>query len=344
MPADITALQEITKALVAPGKGILAADESLPTIEKRFKALGVESTEEERRAYRELLFTTPEIEKYISGIIMFDETLRLASLAQGKPAAKILEERGIIPGIKVDMGKVDFPGFPNEEFTQGLDGLGKRLEEYVGLGAQFAKWRVVIAISESSPTRPVLEANMTGLAIYAGFCQQAGLVPIVEPEVLMDGNHDIAKCAGVTKQMLEILFKKFFEYKIVPEASLLKVNMILPGKDSAQKASPEEVAKQTLETLKSAVSVAIPGIVFLSGGQSPLEATANLDAINKLASSVPWQLSFSYGRALQEPALVAWAGKVENVAFAQKKFLKRAKMNSVARDGKWEERMENERD
>lgn len=329
-------LTQTAKALVHPEKGILAADESLPTIEKRFKAIGVESAPEMRKAWRELLFSTPGIEKYLSGVIMFDETIRQD---QGK-LAKLLIDRGIIPGIKVDLGKVDFPGFSGEKFIQGLDGLSKRLEEYKALGARFAKWRAVISISDGLPTRQTMEANMTLMAIYASFCQQVGLVPIVEPEVLMDGRHDISRCSEVTQRTLSTLFLKLKDYKLNFSGLILKVNMVLPGKDVGSKASPEQVAKETVVAMKKTVSMDVPGIVFLSGGQEAVGATANLNAINQTGKNA-WELSFSFGRALQGPAMQIWRGKEENKTAAQREFLKRAALNSFARQGGYKPEMEN---
>jgi len=328
-----TALVSTAKALVAPGKGILAADESFSTIEKRFKSIGVESTEGSRRAYRELLFTTPGVEEYISGIIMFDETLRLASLAQGKPSAEILKERGIIPGIKVDRGTEELPGNPGEKITKGIEGLAERLREYQTLGAKFSKWRAVYNIIANTPSLEAVEKNNVLLAEFALISQQEGFVPIVEPEVLMDGDHDIDKCYEVTRTVLKMLFTKLKEKSVDLSSLLLKPNMILPGKDNPDKAEPAIVAQKTLEVLKDVVPPEVPGIVFLSGGQTPDEATGNLREMNKIGGVV-WQLSFSFGRALQEPVLKAWAGREENKKAAQDVFLARAKMNSEARYGK----------
>lgn len=342
---DQAVLKEIAQALVAPGKGILAADESEGTIKKRFDTIGVESTEENRRSYREILFTTPGVEEFISGVIMFDETLRLSSLAQGKPPAKILEEKGIIPGIKVDKGAKDMAAFSGEKVTEGLDGLRERFEEYKNLGAKFSKWRAVITIGDGIPTQICIDSNSEALARFAALSQEAGLVPIVEPEVLMDGGHDIVKCEEVTYQTLKSVFSALSRHKVFLEGLLLKPNMILPGKDNG-KASPEQIADSTLRIFKEVVPVDLPGIVFLSGGQAPEEATLNLNALN-VKDEGPWQLSFSYGRALQEPTLKAWGGNNDNREAAQKAFYHKAKMNSLARWGKYtpesEKEEENER-
>jgi len=340
MPAD--ELAKTARALVVPGKGILAADESFPTIKRRFEAIKVESTEETRRAYRELLFTTNGIEEFISGVIMFDETLRLASLAQGKPSAKILEEKGIIPGIKVDKGKVEFPGSPKEFLTKGLEGLGKRLRGYKKLGAQFTKWRVVIVIGDGLPSSEAINENAKVLAEYAHTSQESGLVPVVEPEVLRDGSHDIRRCEEVSRLSLESVFRQLKKNKVYLGGMLLKPNMVTPGKDGS-KASVEEVAKKTLEVMGEIVPKQVPGIVFLSGGQSPQEATAHLNAMNKRGKA-PWDVGFSFARALQKPVLEAWRGKKENKDRAQKAFLRRARLASAARYGEYTPEMEKEKD
>jgi fructose-bisphosphate aldolase, class I len=324
--------------IVTESRGILAADESDDTIKKRFDKIGVESNPQNHRKYRQLLFTTPEIEKYIGGAILFDEAMRQMS-DEGEPFPKLLQGRGIIPGIKVDKGKVDFPNFPGEKLTQGLDGLRDRFSEYKKLGARFAKWRSVIAIGENLPNRPVISANMKNMAIYAAFCQEAGIVPIVEPEVLMKGGHGIKKCEEVTRKTLELLFNELFDHKVVLEAIILKVNLIVPGKDSGKKLSPTEIGEYTVRVMKEAVSVAVPSVVFLSGGLSPIKSTQYLDAVNKLGPH-PWELNFSFGRALQEPVLAAWRGKDENVEAAQREFLKRAKLNSLALKGEYDTSME----
>ena len=328
-----TALESIAKQLVSPGKGILAADESFPTIEKRFKTVGLKSTQESRRTYRELLFTTPGIEKFISGVILFDETLRQESC--GKPIVQILEEKGIILGIKVDQGTEDLPDYPGEKITKGIDGLGRRLEEYKILGAKFTKWRAVFSISQCTPSLACVEKNTDILADFAGVSQEKGFVPIVEPEVLMEGGHDINKCSEVTRMVLKMLFIKVNKKNIALSCLLLKPNMVLPGKDYPEREQAEEIAQKTIEVMREAVPPQVPGIVFLSGGQTPEEATENLREINKITNDrQTWQLSFSYGRALQEPVLKAWLGKEENIKVAQEAFYNRAKMNSEARYGK----------
>lgn len=315
-------LKNLARLLVLPGKGILAADESFPTIEKRFLTVGIGSTEETRRAYRELLFTTAGIEEFISGIIMFDETIR----------QKLLTNPNIIPGIKVDQGMEDMVGYPGDKLTKGIDGLSDRLIEYKNLGAKFAKWRAAFSVSEVNPSIQCVEENANRLATYAKTCQDNSFVPIVEPEVLMDGNHSIDKSYEVTRSVLRIVFMKLKDKNVNLDAMLLKPNMVIPGKD-APKALPSEIAQKTLEVLKEVVPQEVPGIVFLSGGQSEEEATDNLREINKM-DNAPWELSFSYGRALQNSALAIWAGKKENREAAQREFLKRAKMNSLARYGK----------
>lgn len=324
-------LKKVAEALVAPGKGILAADESEGTIKKRFDTIGVESTEENHRLYRELLFTTPGVEEYISGVIMFDETLHQE--VQGKPFAKILAEKGIIPGIKVDKGTKNMAGFLGEKITEGLDGLRERFEEYKNLGAKFSKWRAVIMIGETVPTQVCIDSNAESLAYFAALSQEADLVPIVEPEVLMDGAHDIKRCEEVTYMTLKSVFNALSRHKIFIPGVLLKPNMILPGKDN-EKATPEQIADSTLRIFKEVVPVDLPGVVFLSGGQSPEEATLNLNALNSKGEG-PWQLSFSFGRALQEPVLKVWTGNNANKEVAQKAFYHRAKMNSLARSGKY---------
>jgi fructose-bisphosphate aldolase class I len=317
----------------------LAADESEGTIKKRFDTIGVESTEENRRFYRELLFTTPGVEEFISGVIMFDETIRQKDL-NGKPFPLLLSEKGIIPGIKVDKGAKDMAGFPGEKITEGLDGLRERFEEYKGLGAKFSKWRAVITIGEGIPTQVCIDTNAEALARFAALSQEAGLVPIVEPEVLMDGGHDIVTCEKATYQTLKSVFNALSRHKIYTSGMLLKPNMILPGKDS-EKAPPEKIADSTLRIFKEVLPPELPGVVFLSGGQGPQEATSNLNALNAKDQAV-WQLSFSYGRALQEPVLKAWAGSAENKETAQKAFYHRAKKNGLARMGKYTPESENE--
>lgn len=329
-------LEDLAKALVAPGKGILAADESFPTIEKRFLSIGISSTQELRREYRELLFTTPEIEKFISGIIMFDETIKDKS-SDGTPFPEILIKRGIIPGIKVDEGMEDMVGFPGDKLTDGLNGLADRLIEYKNLGAKFAKWRAAFTVSEVNPSIQCVEENASRLAEYANICQTNGIVPIVEPEVLMDGNHSIDKCYETTRSVLRIVFLKLKERNLNFKEMLLKPNMVVPGTGSGDKSTPEIIAQKTIEVLKEVVPIEVPGIVFLSGGQTPESATNNLRAISLSAEAEGaggWQLSFSFGRALQDPALKAWAGDSKNTETAKQEFLNRARINSEARYGK----------
>lgn len=338
---EITELANIAQALVVKSKGILAADESDRTIKKRFDGVGVESTAENRRAYRELLFTTPGIEQFLSGVILFDETLRQSS-HDNTPFPQLLADKAILPGIKVDKGTVPLPDSPEETTTEGLDGLPERLAEYYNLGAKFAKWRAVITIKDDKlPTQAALDANADVLARYAIFCQQAGLVPIVEPEVLMDGNHTIERCETVTENTLAALFAKLAEHQVALPGVLLKTNMVLPGKDAPAKASPDQVAEATWRCFRKVIPNDLPGIVFLSGGQSGVEATANLQAINAAGGAAPWQLSYSYARALQGEALEAWKGQVANLPAAQKIFYHRAQCVSAARDGKYSPAMEN---
>jgi fructose-bisphosphate aldolase, class I len=331
-------LESIARKLVAPGKGILAADESSGTIEKRLKSINVPSTEENRRAYRDVLFTTAGAGEFISGVILFDETIRQKT-RDGRTFVQVLEEQGIIPGIKVDKGAKPMANFPGEKITEGLDGLRERLTEYRQLGARFAKWRAVIGIGEKIPTRTCIASNAAALARYAALCQEAELVPIVEPEVLMDGAHTIERHFNVTQQTLEIVFHALYEHRVVLEAMLLKPNMVLSGKDCPQQASVQEVAQATLHCMRRVVPAAVPGLVFLSGGQTDLQATEHLNAMNRL-DHVPWQLSFSFGRALQAPVLKAWKGDPANVADAQQAFHHRAMCNSQARFGKYTAEME----
>ena len=327
-------LRATANALVAPGKGILAADESHGTIEKRFAAIGVSATEETRRGYREMLFTTPGLREYISGAILYDETLRQTA-TDGTPLVAVLTRQGIIPGIKVDKGAKALAGFPGEKITEGLDGLRERLLEYAKLGALFTKWRAVIAIGASTPTRTCLEANAHALARFAALSQEANLVPIVEPEVLMDGAHAIERHLEVTEATLKLVFGELFKHRVCLEGMLLKPNMVLSGKDCPQQASVMQAAEMTLRCMLHAVPAAVPGIVFLSGGQSDAQATDHLNAINQLGQA-PWQLSFSFGRALQSPALKTWAGSAENVRTAQNALHHRARCNSLARSGRYE--------
>ena len=333
-------LEETARALVAPGKGILAADESGGTIKKRFDSIGVESTEENRRAYRELLFTTEGVEEYISGVILFDETIRQSS-SDGTPFPKLLESKGVIPGIKVDKGAHPLALAEGETVTEGLDGLRDRLAEYRDLGARFAKWRAVISIGKEIPSEYCLWTNAHALARYAALSQEAGLVPIVEPEVLMDGDHTIERSFTVTSHTLHAVFTELRDQRVHPEGILLKPNMVLSGYANPEQASHEEVAAETVRCFNRHVPAAVPGIVFLSGGQSDEDATANLSAMNAMGPH-PWQLSFSYGRALQAPALKAWLGKEENVEAAQRAYYHRAKMNSAARTGMYAPEMERE--
>jgi fructose-bisphosphate aldolase class I len=333
-------LEKTARALVAPGKGILAADESFPTIEKRFTSIEIESTEETRRAYREMLFTAPGIGDHISGVILFDETIRQAA-ADGTPFTKVLERAGIIPGIKVDKGAKPLAGAEGEKVTEGLDGLRERLSEYRELGARFTKWRAVIEIGEGLPSAYCIHVNAHALGRYAALSQEAGLVPIVEPEVLMDGDHTIDRCYEVTEATLEAEFNELFSQRVVYEQMLLKPNMVISGKDCPQQASPEEVADATVRCFRTVVPAAVPGIVFLSGGQSDEQATANLNAMNKLGPH-PWELSFSYGRALQAPALKAWRGEEGRVGAGQEALAHRARLNSAARSGEYTPDMEKE--
>ncbi len=332
-------LHEIARAMVAPGKGILAADESTGTIQKRFASIGVENTEENRRAYREMLFTTEGVEEFISGVILFDETIR-QSTTDGVPFVELLAKKGILPGIKVDKGAKDFALHPGEKVTEGLDGLRERLAEYRQLGARFAKWRAVITIGEGLPTDACLVANGHALARYAALCQEAGIVPIVEPEVLMDGDHTLERCFEVTERTHRITFDALYEARVELEGTILKPNMIVPGKDCPRQASVEEVADATVACFKRSVPAAIPGIVFLSGGQTEEEATAHLSAMNARHQGLPWELSFSYGRALQKSALEAWGGDPANAPAAQRAYYHRAKMNSLARSGAYKPDLE----
>ena len=332
-------LEATATAMVADGKGILAIDESMPTIKKRFDSIKVESTEENRRAYRELLITTEGGGEYISGMILFDETIRQAT-SDGVAFTESLIKQGIFPGIKVDTGAKDLPGHPGEKVTEGLDGLRDRLSEYHGLGARFAKWRAVITIGEGIPSRACIDANAHALARYAALCQEAGIVPIVEPEVLMDGNHDIDACDQASEATLRSLFAAMYNQEVSLEGSVLKASMVLSGKDCPKQAGVEEVAERTVRCLRRSVPAAIPGIVFLSGGQSAELATAHLNAMNSMAPSHPWVLSFSYGRALQDPCLKAWAGDSSNVAAAQGALYHRERMNSAAAQGQYSTKME----
>lgn len=335
---DSDKLMRTAQALVASGKGILAADESSPTIKKRFDSIDVESTEENRQAYRDLLFTTDGAEEFISGVILYEETLFQKGLS-GTPFPELLSSKGVIPGIKVDKGAKPLAGSPNEKVTEGLDGLRDRLADYAKAGARFAKWRAVIDIADGEPTDYCLDVNAHALARYAALCQEAGIVPIVEPEVLMDGGHDLARCEAVTDATLIKVFEALKTQQVLLEGMLLKPNMVISGKKCGDQAGVQAVAEATIRCLKRHVPAAVPGIVFLSGGQSDEVATAHLDAMNRLGPH-PWQLSFSYGRALQAPALAAWRGKPENVEAAQKAYYLRAKCNGAAARGDYSEAME----
>ncbi len=330
---DASVLKDTAQALIADGKGLLAADESFPTIKKRFDSMGIPDTEENRRSYRQLLFTTPGVEQFISGVIMFDETIHQQT-TDGKRMPDILVEKGIVPGIKVDEGAKPLPFYPGEKITEGLDGLRDRLAEYRDLGARFTKWRAVIAIGEGIPTDYCIEANASVLARFAALSQEADMVPIVEPEVLMDGDHTIEQCADATERTLRAVFLELEKARVLLEGTLLKTNMVLPGKDSSQKASVQEVAQATVRVLRDVVPAAVPGVVFLSGGQSPELATEHLNAINQLGSQ-PWALGFSFARALQEPVMQAWKGNPDNVSEAQQIFYRLAEQNRDARYGRY---------
>ena len=336
----MSGLETTAKALVAEGKGILAADESESTIKKRFDSIGVDSTEENRRAYRDLLFTTKGVEEFISGVILFDETIRQSS-ADGTPFPKLLDSKGIIPGIKVDTGAKPLALAEGETITEGLDGLRARLEEYHGLGARFAKWRATYSIAADKPSEYCVWTNAHALARYAALCQEAELVPIVEPEVLMDGTHSIEESSKATGRVLQAVYVELHDQRVDLRGTLLKPNMVLSGYDASKRASVEQVAEATLECFYRHIPPAVPGIVFLSGGQSDEDATAHLNAMNKLGPH-PWELSFSYGRALQAPALKAWVGQADNVKPAQQAFYRRAKFNGAARTGSYAPEMERE--
>ena len=332
-------LQATIAKLIRPRMGILAADESLPTIAKRFLPLGIANTDENRRAYRSLLITTPGAEEFISGVILFDETLGQRA-DEGTPLPEVLERRGIVPGIKVDKGTTPLINAPGDLITHGLDGLSERLKGYKAQGARFAKWREVYGITDRNPTPLGIEANAEALASYAAICQAEGIVPIVEPEVLIDGDHTMERCDEVTDAVLHAVFHALHRHKVILEYMVLKPSMVLPGKDRLPKATPEQIAAATVKVLRRTVPAAVPGVCFLSGGQRPEEATANLNAMNVQFPCAPWQLSFSYGRALQDPVIQAWAGRAENRLAAQEVFLHRAKMNGLARNGRWNAAME----
>jgi fructose-bisphosphate aldolase class I len=331
---SIEDLESVAQAMVAPGKGIIAIDESNTTIAKRFQGVGIENTEENRRAYRELLLTTPGLSDHISGAILFDETIR-QSTKDGVPFTQVMKKNGIIPGIKVDKGTQALAGFPGDVVTEGLDGLRERLQEYAKLGAQFAKWRAVINITEENPSSTAIEANAHALARYAALCQEAGIVPMVEPEVIMDGDHTIEVSYEVHEAVLRSLFNALYEQNVMLEGTILKASMVIHGTKSAEKADVEEVAEATVRVLKSTVPASLPGIVFLSGGQSDKDATAHLNAMNRMGPH-PWPLSFSYGRAMQQAALKLWSEDIKgNVASAQKIVHERAKENGLAALGQW---------
>ena len=336
MSLNLNNLNEVAEAMVAPGKGILAADESTGTIGKRFDQIDTESTEQTRNAYRDLLFSSDGFEEYISGVIMYDETLRQSSLKDNSPYPEYLTSLGVIPGIKVDAGAHSLSGTEDEKITSGLDGLDERLQEYRELGARFAKWRAVINITATNPSDYCIQTNAHALARYAALCQANDIVPIVEPEILMDGDHDIEDSFVVTEEVLRTVFNELYTQGVQFEEMILKPNMVLSGYDSQERAGVDEVASATVQCFLRSVPAAVPGIAFLSGGQSDEDATAHLNAMNQiLGDNKPWNLSFSYGRALQQPALKAWQGKDENVTKAQDAFLKRAKLNSLASLGKY---------
>jgi fructose-bisphosphate aldolase class I len=337
---NLNDLNSVAKAMTGNGKGILAADESSPTIKKRFDTIGAESTEESRRRYREMLFTAPGAADFIGGVILFDETIR-QSTADGVAFPQYLNDLGMIAGIKVDTGAKPLAGFPGETVTEGLDGLRDRLNEYRELGAKFAKWRAVINIGDGLPSEFSLVANAHALARYAALCQEAGIVPMVEPEVLMDGAHSIARCEEVTNAALAATFAALAAHNVALEGIVLKPNMVISGTDAADRAGPAEVAEATMRTLKAQVPAEVPGIAFLSGGQTAEEATHHLSLMNQMGA-LPWELSFSYGRALQAPPLSAWQGKEENFTAGQAALMKRAKLNSLAHNGKYDTAMESE--
>jgi len=336
---NLAELNKVATAMVAPGRGILAADESSGTIKKRFDAIGVESSADSRRDYRELMFRANEaMTKYISGVILYDETIR-QNAKDGTSLVKVIEKAGSLPGIKVDKGVQPLPMCPGEVITEGLDGLRQRLIEYRELGAKFAKWRAVIDIGEDMPSYACIMTNAHALARYAALCQEEGIVPIVEPEVLMDGDHDIDRCQAVTEWTLKTVFEQLYDQRVALEGMVLKPNMVIAGKKCSKQASVDEVAERTVKVLKARVPASVPGIAFLSGGQSDADATAHLDAMNKIGD-LPWKLTFSYGRALQAAPQKAWSGKLENVAAAQRAFAHRAMMNGLASLGQWKQDLE----
>ena len=341
MSLDFNSLKETAQAMTVKGKGILAADESNPTCKKRFDSIDVESTEQNRNIYRDLLFTTNGMQEFISGVILYDETIRQSTIKEGVPFPDFLSELGVIPGIKVDAGAKNLSGTDGEKVTEGLDGLDDRLKEYYELGARFAKWRAVITIGQSEPSGTCISANAHALARYASLCQQNGIVPIVEPEILMDGDHNIEESFLISEEVLHNVFYELYGQNVELEGMVLKPNMVLSGYNCPEQASVGQVAELTVRVFKRCVPSAVPGIAFLSGGQSDERATAHLNAMNKLlGASSPWNLTFSYGRALQEPALKKWTGKDENISDAQDAFYNRAKLNSLATKGNYSEDME----
>jgi len=341
MSLDFDSLQDIAQAMTIKGKGILAADESNPTCKKRFDSIDVDSTEQNRNIYRDMLFTTKGMEEFISGVILFDETIRQSTIKSGVSFPDFLSDLGVIPGIKVDAGVKHLSGTDNEKVTEGLDGLDDRLKEYYSLGARFAKWRAVITIGDSEPSGTCISANAHALARYASICQKNGIVPIVEPEILMDGTHSIEDSFFVSEEVLHSVFYELYGQNVELEGMVLKPNMVLSGYNCPDQASVEQVAELTVTVFKRSVPSAVPGIAFLSGGQSDEHATGHLNAMNQLlGDNSPWNLTFSYGRALQAPALKTWAGKDENISDAQEAFYKRAKLNSLATKGDYSEGME----
>jgi fructose-bisphosphate aldolase class I len=335
---NLSELNRVASAMVAKGKGILAADESSGTIKKRFDSVKLESTEEHRRTYREMLFTAPGAAEAVSGVILYDETIHQKT-KDGTPFPQYLAKQGMIPGIKVDLGAKPLAGFAGETITEGLDGLRERLIEYRGLGARFAKWRAVIDIAPGIPTPFAIQANAHALARYAALCQENDIVPIVEPEVLMDGAHSLERCSQVTEQVLTDVFAQLFDHRVALEGMVLKPNMVISGKKASERASPEKVAEATVRVLRRHVPAAVPGIAFLSGGQSPTEATLHLSLMNRMGP-LPWSLTFSYGRALQDTALKAWGGAAANFAAGQKEFARRALLNGAATTGRYSPEME----
>jgi fructose-bisphosphate aldolase class I len=338
---DISALNATAKAMIARGKGLLAADESAPTIAKRFKKYNIDNTPDMRRAWRELLLGTPGLSQYVSGAILYDETIR-QNASDGTPFAQFMQRAGMIPGIKVDTGAKDLALYPNEKITEGLDGLRERLKEYYAMGARFCKWRAVITIGADIPTPYCIDANAHALARYSALCQENGLVPMVEPEVLIDGDHSLEACYEASVRTLRALFRQLAEHRVAFEGTILKASMVISGAAAAKRAGVEQVANATVKCLLNTVPASLPGVVFLSGGQSPEEATAHLNAMNVRHGNLPWPLTFSYSRALQEPVMAIWLGKPSNVTAAQKELLKRARFNALASVGKYQPQMERE--